>query len=274
MVLTNPAPAACSSTEPLEVEVNPPPQVDSVVPASVCSGGSILVAEGQDFQTGATAELRCEGGVTLDAVSVEVNGAGTSATLTFGSGVVADEECDVVVRNPDGCEDRPLPHQTVVGTEGPILFYVAPPVVFNEITTQVKLFVTALIPPFTVASVPAAGDEAIELTAIQDPANGRRLQAAVAAGTAAGDYDVIVADGTGCFAVLADGLKVTDSESITLCEIQPTFGQRRRRAGGHHRAQRRRRLRADTDGVPEPGRQQQRARDPADGRDRGRRRTR
>ena len=224
LVLTNPAPAACSSTEPLEVEVNAPPRVDSVAPASVCSGGSILIAEGEHFQDGASAELRCDGGASLEAVSVEVNAAGTSATATFGAGAVAGEDCDVVVRNPDGCEDRPLPHQTVVGTEGPILFYVAPPVAFNEITTQVKLFVTALEPPFTVTIRPSEGGDAIELTAIQDPANGRRLQASVAAGTAAGAYDVIVADGSGCLAVLASGLRVTDTQSIELSEIQPSFG--------------------------------------------------
>lgn len=225
VVLTNPAPAACSSTEPLEVKVNPPPQVESVVPASVCSGGSILVATGKDFQSGAQAELRCEGGATLTASSVDVNSEGTSATMMFGAGAVPGEDCDVVVRNPDGCEDRPLPHQTVVGTEGPILFYVAPPVVYNGITTQVKLFVTALMPPFTVSIRPSDGGDAIELTAIQDPANGRRLQASVPAETAAGEYDVMVADATSCTAMLARGLTVTDQQSIELSEVQPSFGQ-------------------------------------------------
>ena len=226
VVLTNPAPAACSSTEPLTVKVNPPPQVKSVAPAAVCSGGGILVATGKDFQDGATGELRCEGGKTLKSSAVEVSDDGNTATMTFGAGAVADEDCDVVVINPDGCEDRPLPHQTVVGTEGPILFYVAPPVAFNGITTQVKLFVTALLPPFKVTITPAGGGDAIELEAIQDPANGKRLQASVPQGTAPGDYDVIVADGTGCLAVLAKGLTVTDSKTIELGSIQPSFGQK------------------------------------------------
>ncbi|HET8934223.1 MAG TPA: hypothetical protein VFN67_12310 [Polyangiales bacterium] len=225
VVLTNPAPAGCSSTEALEVKVNPPPKVNAVVPASVCSGGSILVASGQDFSSGATAELRCTGGATLEASSVEVSGDGNTATMMFGAGAVAGENCDVVVRNPDGCEDRPLPHRTVVGTEGPILFYTAPPVVFNGITTQVKLFVTALMPPFTVSIRLSDGGDKIDLTAIQDPANGRRLQASVPAGTAPGEYDVMVADATSCNAVLTRGLTVTDKQSIELSEIQPTFGQ-------------------------------------------------
>lgn len=225
VVLTNPAPAACSSTEPLAVEVNPPPQVDAVSPPAVCTGGSILVASGQDFQQGATGELRCEGGATLQALSVDVNDAGTEATMTFGTGAVAGEQCEVVVINPDGCEDRPLPHESVLGTEGPILFYVAPPVAWAGITTQVKLFVTALMPPFTVSLQPAGGGDGIELEAIQDPGNDRRLQASVPEGTPAGSYDVIVADDTGCLAVLGDGLEVTDTESITLAEILPTFGQ-------------------------------------------------
>lgn len=225
VVLTNPAPAGCASTETLTVEVNAPPQVDSVTPAQVCSGGTILVATGEFFQPGATSELRCEGGATLAALSVDVNTAGTTATITFGPGAVAGEDCDVVVINPDLCEDRPLPHQSVVGTEGPILFYVAPPVVFNGITTQIKLFVTALLPPFSVSIQPAGGGDAIALDAIQDPGNDRRLQASIPEGTAAGSYDVIVADDTGCLAILSDGLSVTDMESITLSEIQPSFGQ-------------------------------------------------
>jgi hypothetical protein len=224
LVLTNPGPAACSSTEAIEVQVNPPPRVDDVSPAQVCSGGAVLIATGADFQDGASAELRCEDD-TLPSVSVEVNDGGTEATMTFGSGATPGLDCDVVVINPDGCEDRPLPHQTVVGTEGPILFNVSPPVVFNGINTQIKLFVTALEPPFEVSIAPAGTNETTTLEAIVDPANDRRLQALVPEETAPGDYDVIVADDTGCLAVLGAGLSVTDQEDITLDDIEPEFGQ-------------------------------------------------
>lgn len=224
IVLTNPAPAACSATTPLTVEVNAPPRVDGVVPANVCSGGSILIASGAGFRSGATAELRCPGGNTVTSLSVDVATDGTTATATFGPGVVAGENCDVVVINPDSCEDRPLPHQSVLGVEGPILFYVAPPTAFNGITTQITLFVTALEPPFTVSMTPAGGGSAIMLDAIVDPGNGRRLQAAVPSGTAPGSYDVTVADGSGCSATLPAGLTVTDTDTVTLQGVSPSFG--------------------------------------------------
>ncbi|MDH5672609.1 MAG: hypothetical protein OEZ06_10700 [Myxococcales bacterium] len=223
LMLTNPEPAACSSTEMIEIEVNPPPQVDAVAPPQVCSGGSILVATGLDFQDGARGELRCDGTV-IDSQGTEVNAAGTEITMTFGPGAIPGVDCDVVVINPDGCEDRPLPHEQVVGTEGPILFNVAPPVVYNGINTQIKLYVTALLPPFTVTIAPTGTLDETELTAIVDPANDRRLQATVPEGTAVGEYDVIVADGTGCRAVLPEGLTVTDEDTIDVTDVEPEFG--------------------------------------------------
>ena len=225
LTLTNPGPAACSSTETIELEVNAPPKVDDVTPAQICSGGSVLVAAGEHFQQDAAGELRC-GDDTVASTAVEVNDDGTMATLTFGPGAVPGVDCDVVVINPDGCEDRPLPHQTVVGTEGPILFNVSPPVVYNGINTQVKLFVTALEPPFEVQIAPAGSSDMSELTAILDPGNDRRLQATVPEGTVAGEYDVIVSDGTGCLAVLGSGLAVTDQEDIAIEDIEPRYGQR------------------------------------------------
>jgi hypothetical protein len=224
LVLTNPAPAACSSSAAIEVEVNAPPKVDSVVPANVCSGGSIVIASGEGFRQGASAELRCEDGTTLASLSVDVDSDGTTATATFGPGAVPGEDCDVVVSNPDGCEDRPLPHQTVLAVDGPILFYVAPPTVYNGITTQITLFVTALTPPFTVSVAPMGGGTSTMLDAIVDPGNDRRLQAAVAADTAPGTYDVTVSDSSGCAATLPSGLTVTDTEAITLQGVSPSFG--------------------------------------------------
>ncbi len=225
VTVTNPDPAGCSSTETITLTVNAPPRVDAVVPATVCAGGSVIVIDGAGFLMGATVELRCPSG-TLSSASTMASTDGTQLTATFGPGIEPGESCDVVVTNADGCEDRPLPHQTVTGTDGPILFYSDPPVVFNGVSTKITLFVTAVLPPFEVKIVPTGmtmPETVLDSTLV--PGRNNRLQATVPAGQAPGDYDVIVSDDTGCSALLEHGLTVTDALTLSLDRVVPPFGE-------------------------------------------------
>lgn len=223
--VSNPDPVGCSSGTNVDFTINPPPRVDAVAPGTVCSGGSVLIASGAAFQGGATAQLTCSS-TTLAASLTAINGAGDQLSMTFGPGLEPGESCSLVVQNPDGCQDRPLPHQVVVGTEGPVLFNADPNVAYNDINTKVNLFVTALQPPFTVTMWPSGSSSAtpVTLEAALAPGKTTQLQATVPAGTAPGEYDMAINDGSGCAALMTRAIVVTDNLSLDQGVVSPPFG--------------------------------------------------
>jgi hypothetical protein len=227
LVITDPAPLSCASSDDIDLVVHAPPKVTSIAPATVCSGGSVLVATGEGFLPEASAELRCGTSAPIKAQAVEVSDNGKMATLTFGPGVIAGASCDVVFINADSCEDRPLPHQVVTGTDGPILFNVDPNVAYNGINTKVLLYVTALEPPFTVRMWPTGGDpsKGVELTATRATGKASVVQATIPKDTATGDYDLQVNDQSGCSATMDHAVKVTDNLTVSDGVVTPSFGQ-------------------------------------------------
>lgn len=228
VVVTNPAPADCaSSSSPVTITLNPPPRVDSVVPASVCQGGSTLTVNGANFQQGATVVLDCAG-VTVPSGAVTVVPDGTQLTATFAGGATPGTSCAVIVLNPDGCEDRPLPHKTVSVVSGPIVFFVNPEVVYNRINTRITVYATTITQPLAanaVTIVPTG--QAAPLTQLTfNPVVGHpnRLQAIVPIGQPPGVYDLILADNTGCNSILTQAITVTDTTTVTLKNVAPPFG--------------------------------------------------
>lgn len=224
VVLTNPAPAACASTEAVTFTVNPPPEVTQINPSTVCTGGSTLTIAGRYFQSGASVELRCGAKPAVVATSVTFQSS-ESLLATFGAGIAPAEQCDVVVINPDTCSDEPLPHKVVTGTEGPIAFYADPPVAYSALSTRLTVYLTAVSGQFTAALIAPDGTETPLSSAALVAGKTNRIQATAAPGLAAGAYDIAVRDETGCRAVLADGLVLTDQLSITLGGVEPTFAQ-------------------------------------------------
>ncbi len=229
LTVTNPDPIGCQSADIIALHVSAPPKVTGVAPATVCSGGSILEITGTGFQDGASVELVCTD-TTVDAVAVDVT-SDTAVTATFGAGVTAGDNCDVVLTNPDGCEDRPLPHQTITGTDGPILFNVDPNVAYNGIDTKVSLYVTALEGDFTVTMWPDGDpDSAVTLDATLAPNKTTVIQATIPADTAptpAGGpgYTIQVNDESGCLAIAADAVRVTETLVVSTGTVTPPFGQ-------------------------------------------------
>jgi large repetitive protein len=227
VVVTNPAPADCASSDTIELTIEPPPVVVSVVPATVCEGGSQLTVNGLNFQQGATVTLDCAG--TMVAASAnDVAKDGKTIGATFGPGAVPGTSCDVIVANPDGCQDRPLPHKKVNVTTGPILFFVDPPVVFNGINTRITLFATTIqapLPANAVTIVPSGMSTPItklEITTVANHPN--RLQAIVPIGQTPGTYDITLKDDSGCFATLPKALIVTKDLTVTIASVNPPFG--------------------------------------------------
>jgi hypothetical protein len=232
ILVINPPPADCASAlAPEMLTIEPPPKVTGVQPAKVCEGGSVLAISGENFLPGAIVTLHCPDG-DFPATSVTVTD-DKNLSATFGPGPSSPETCDVIVRNLDSCEDRPLPHQTVQVVPGPILFYVDPSVVYNGVTTYITLFSTAITAPtpntIVVSIIPNPNTNNAPPTVLQhiypvDVKYPNRVQAIVPKGQAPGEYDVTLQDDSGCMATLPKGLRVTDQNTVTITSIVPPFG--------------------------------------------------
>jgi hypothetical protein len=228
LLVTNPPPADCSSSSsPVDVTIEPPPTVTSVVPTTVCEGGSTITVNGTGFLDGATVSLVC-GGTTTTSSETTVNADGTQITATFGGGATPGT-CDVVVTNPDGCSDLPLPHKTIHVTTGPVVFFVDPEVVFNGINTDITVYATTVaagaLPADAVTIVPSGQTQPVTtLTATRDPNHNNRVHAIVPKGQAPGVYDLTLNDGTGCPATLTMAFTVTDTTTVTIAKVSPPFG--------------------------------------------------
>lgn len=214
VVVTNPEPANCSSTAEITVEVVPPPDLTDVTPSRICTGGGTIGLLGEGFRPGATVTAG-----TLEAGTVVVEAGGMAATASFGLGLDAGTY-DVTITNPEGCSDTLTDALEVV--EGPIMFFVDPPVVYSGISTQVTIYVSGATGVDAVEIRPMMGGAAIPLMHSFDSARGRIL-AVVPSGTAAGSYDV-VASSAGCDTILPGGLTVTDELTVTIDAIDPAFG--------------------------------------------------
>jgi large repetitive protein len=228
VVVTNPPPADCASSSEVSLLIQPPPRVDEVIPSTVCEGGSTVTIHGANFQDGATVELICPGVDSLTAISADASDDGSILTAIFGTGATVGDSCEIVVTNPDGCEDRPLPHQIVTVVSGPILFFVDPPVVYNGVSTRITLFATTITPPLAddaVTIVPAGETAPVTILEHQAvPNHPNRLQALVPEGLDPGTYDVRLADDSGCNSTLPNGLIVTDALTVTIASVKPSFG--------------------------------------------------
>ncbi|KAK4044983.1 hypothetical protein OUZ56_032389 [Daphnia magna] len=140
----DPSGVACRSTESITLEVKAPPTVTALGKPTVCEGGSAISVRGTGFEKGAEVLVRC-GAAETKVSATNVAADGTSLDAKVGAIGKAGDVCEVVVRNPSGCEDRPLPHKTVTVTEGPFLYLVDPEVTYSGVDTGVQLFMTKVV---------------------------------------------------------------------------------------------------------------------------------
>ncbi|MEO7330643.1 MAG: hypothetical protein ABI193_18860, partial [Minicystis sp.] len=227
LVVKNPAPADCRSSDTVKITIEPPPRVDTVVPATVCEGGSQLTLGGEGFIDGAKVSLDCMGTI-IDASTVIVSMDGKTITASFGAGAVPGVSCQVIVTNPDGCQDRPPPHKQVTATTGPIVFFVDPPVVYNGINTRITIFATTItlpLPADAVTIVPSGQVMPVTQLQFNPVANHpNRVQAIVSIGQAPGVYDLTLRDSSGCFASLPGAITVAQDLTVTVKSVNPPFG--------------------------------------------------
>ena len=216
VTLTNPAPAACASSDAIQLEVTPPPVVESVLPLTICTGGGDLTITGTGFRDGAVVSV---GGVPAADTRVVSE---TELQASFGLVGLDPGNYTLTVDGGNGCFDDFETEVRVI--EGSVVFFVDPPVVFNGIETQVTMFVSGLdVAPTRVVIVADDGTETDLTDSIVFPRPGR-VQARIPVDLAAGTYDVVVDDGSTCTARLPDGLTVTDQTILALEAIEPPFG--------------------------------------------------
>lgn len=218
VVVDNPAPAGCSSSEPTTVTFVGEPLVTAVAPTRICSGGGTLAIDGAGFVDGAT--------VTLAGAPASQVGFVDEASLvaTFPPGQLVGGPYDLVVSNAPGC-DATFPGVVTVIT-GPQLFFADPPVVYDGVNTQVLLYATGVTDTVNSISMRPTGtaDVPTPLQHSWSAARPNRVQVVVPAGTPPGSYDVLLDDVSDCSAVLVGGLRVTGTLSVSVVSVDPPFG--------------------------------------------------
>ena len=129
---TSPDGISCGS-DTITLEHVESPTIDSVVPTRVCSAGSSVTVNGTDLHPDAEANLD---GQPADDVDVDANG--QTATVTF-DGPLSTGEATFEFVNPGNCGTEYTEEDLRI-TDGPEPIFVDPPVVFNQMNTQVTIY--------------------------------------------------------------------------------------------------------------------------------------
>lgn len=219
VVVTNPPPVDCASSDTFALVVSPPPDISSVQPAAVCSGSAQVTITGQGFADGAKVTLN-----GIDAQMVTVTG-GTTAVARFAGGLPTGGPFAVTLSNPDGCSATSM--ATVQVVPGPQVFFVDPNVIYNGIQVQATVYGTGFIGAVqSVSLTPSAGGNPLALSFTYDAARPNQVQVIIPQGTAAGDYDLSLNDTSNCTATLAKAVKVVDQVTLALGmpALTPEFG--------------------------------------------------
>jgi hypothetical protein len=219
VVVTNPAPADCASSETVTLLVRPPPVITDVAPRNVCSGNATVTLTGTDFLPDARVTL-----ASTQSSMVSVNAAGTSAAAQFAQ-LEPGGPFTVALDNGDGCSATSSLSVNVI--PGPQLFFVDPPVAYNGIATQATAYGTGFTGSVNAVSlVSHDGGTALPLTFTTSALRPGQVQLVIPSGTAAGQYDVLLSDNSSCGARLLDGLTIVDRATLALAApaVTPSFG--------------------------------------------------
>ena len=232
VTVTGADPVACGS-ETFTMHRTEPPTVASVSPRRVCSDGSSFEVTGENLHPDAEAYLD---GVAADDVDVAADG--ESADVTFGSGLSTGTATFEFV-NPGDCGYEY--EEDIRVTDGPLPIFVDPPVVFNQMNTQVTIYAAGLydevggtidevelIHPdgsttdldFSTGSRPNVVNADIPADLLDDVDDDDYIDDEDAAmfGVRLTDEEIT------CSNEADDLLKITDETTLALEEIYPPFG--------------------------------------------------
>ena len=236
LVVTNPAPAACASTEAVAFVVEPPPTLVSVLPNHICSGGGTLALKGTGFLPGAMASLfdsMDNTSYTAQSTTVTDDMDATARFFSAG-GLPVGDQLDVTIQNADGCFAT-LPKAVTV-QQGPIIFYVDPPFVYGaHHDAGHRLYHRAhrhhrhdrgRAPAARIrARVPArARRRSISPAARRStPTTPSAIIVDVPPSVPPGSYDLLINQASGCSAFYPNAITV-ETDKTDLKDILPPFG--------------------------------------------------
>jgi hypothetical protein len=230
VAVENPSGAACVSQELVGLTVVPPPAIASIDTAMVCSGGGTITVTGTSLAgvTGRLVDPDTQG--VVEAINTVVSEDGTSATITFGSGVAPDSY-ELHVSGAHGCGDAAA--QTVAAAIGPVAFFMDPPVAYNGVALRGTLYASgATAAPVSVVLTPAGGGTVADQEPLTDIAwpfagSNTKIGATIPEGLDEGVYDVTLDFAGTCDAVLPSGLTIEADITLALATpaLEPQFGE-------------------------------------------------
>jgi len=203
--------------------------------SEVCSDiGFTLVITGSGFVEGATVMLdNDDDELDTQATTVVVDSA-TQITATFASGLrfnKSDSDFDLIVANAGNCAG-PVVTGLIDVNPTPLVFFVDPPVVYNDLSVDVTVFAAGLSADSAldkIELIDGTGD-VDELTVVDNTkpsrivANVPNQDPDTSSPYAPGDYTVRVTSVLGCAGELPGGIEVTSTlDNSLLTSIAPSF---------------------------------------------------
>ena len=202
-----------------KVYVSGPPKVLGVQPAEICAAPTTFTLIGENFSQGMVVFMGDQEADDIQVTSPSL------ATASFSN--LAPGFQDVTVSAGPGCSSTL--EDAVLIWPNPRVFFVDPPVVYNGINLQVLIYTSALNGQGAqfvgIRNVEGDG-EIIELDVVIDPLKANKVRARIPAGLQTGWYDVLLEDNMGCSTYLENALQVTDSLTIDMDRVEPSFGWR------------------------------------------------
>ncbi len=226
-------PVACGE-DSITLEQTSPPTIDSVIPDRVCSDGSTLTVNGSGIHESADFVLA---GVEAEEDDIDINDEGTQATVTF-NGPIPGDFATLEVINPGDC-GTVYEEQELRVTDGPLPIFVDPPVVFNQMNTQVTIYAAGLFGgSIDQVDLVHPDGETTELVHEVDDERPNVVQAIIPEnildevdeadfneGEASADFAIRLTDHEITCSNQADDLiTITDELTIALESIDPPFG--------------------------------------------------
>ena len=219
--MTNPSPAGCSSNTDVSFSVSPAPSVDGVLPLQFCEQvPETLTVSGANFNQGSGVLIDGSAALVLavrfiNSTTLEVD---IASSLTPGFH-------DLSVSNGPACAFELIAAFEVVAN--PIVFFVDPPVIYSQITTQMTFFVSQVPSGIVDVAIEEVATGVVTPLTVWSYDGANSISAEVEAGLlglAEGDYRVHVESGLGCPGVLDTAFYIENDLTVAIDFIDPPFG--------------------------------------------------
>ncbi|MFT5432233.1 MAG: hypothetical protein ACI9OJ_002932 [Myxococcota bacterium] len=223
IAVTSPPPSGCAVAHESLFVLAPPPTVTGAVPDELCgdTAGTAVALVGQDFSPNASAWLTDADGMVHQPDALVFVSA-SELQLTYSDGLTPGAY-SATVSNGVQCDHSASDVLVVHPT--PLTFFVDPPVVYNGITTEVTIYTSGLAGLAAAITLIGSGGDTVVLDdfKLQAPLKPNRISADVPSGLVAGDYEVSVTSEYGCVSSLNGHLSITDSLTLDLAGVDPSF---------------------------------------------------